>query len=87
MSASPRAAPGERTKTPSAKTPKCPICGKPAARDYRPFCGKRCADVDLGRWLGGRYAVPGEPVPREELGAEPEADAEPEAGDSPHPDR
>ena len=40
--------------------PKCPICGKPTARETRPFCSKRCADVDLGRWLTGRYVVPGE---------------------------
>ena len=36
----------------------CPICGKPAAEKFRPFCGKRCADVDLNRWLSGVYAVP-----------------------------
>ncbi|HEU0017321.1 MAG TPA: DNA gyrase inhibitor YacG [Methyloceanibacter sp.] len=46
----------------SAKRPKCPICGKPATQDYRPFCGKACADEDLRRWLGGRYVVPGEAV-------------------------
>ncbi|MGV1014530.1 MAG: DNA gyrase inhibitor YacG [Methyloceanibacter sp.] len=51
---------------PTRKTgPACPICGKPTAQDHRPFCSKRCADVDLGRWLGGRYAVPGEPVARD----------------------
>lgn len=38
--------------------PKCPICGKPMVREYGPFCSKRCADVDLQRWLSGRYAVP-----------------------------
>ena len=38
----------------------CPICGKPAAADYRPFCSRRCSDVDLQRWLSGRYAVPAE---------------------------
>ncbi|HEX3701338.1 MAG TPA: DNA gyrase inhibitor YacG [Phenylobacterium sp.] len=38
--------------------PKCPICGKPTELDYRPFCSKRCADVDLQRWLVGRYAIP-----------------------------
>jgi hypothetical protein len=37
---------------------KCPICGKPAAPEYRPFCSKRCADVDLQRWLSGVYAIP-----------------------------
>ena len=37
----------------------CPICGKPATLDSRPFCSPRCKDVDLHRWLGGRYAIPG----------------------------
>ncbi|GAA0299276.1 DNA gyrase inhibitor YacG [Rhodovulum strictum] len=36
----------------------CPICKKPAAPAYRPFCSRRCADVDLGKWLAGSYAVP-----------------------------
>src|SRR5579859_2663593 len=36
----------------------CPICGKPAAEGLRPFCSRRCADVDLGRWLTGVYRVP-----------------------------
>jgi endogenous inhibitor of DNA gyrase (YacG/DUF329 family) len=39
--------------------PKCPICGKPATPEYRPFCSRRCADVDLQRWFSGAYAVPG----------------------------
>ncbi|MFN3585738.1 DNA gyrase inhibitor YacG [Phenylobacterium sp.] len=38
--------------------PGCPICGKPVDPTYRPFCSKRCADVDLQRWLAGVYAVP-----------------------------
>jgi endogenous inhibitor of DNA gyrase (YacG/DUF329 family) len=36
----------------------CPICGKPGLMRYRPFCSKRCADIDLNRWLGGVYAIP-----------------------------
>jgi hypothetical protein len=36
----------------------CPICGKPALEKFRPFCGKRCADVDLHRWLSEVYVVP-----------------------------
>jgi endogenous inhibitor of DNA gyrase (YacG/DUF329 family) len=40
------------------QTPKCPICGKPEETRYRPFCSKRCSDVDLQRWFTGRYAVP-----------------------------
>ena len=41
------------------RTASCPICGKPAGEKFRPFCSKRCADVDLNRWLSGVYAVPG----------------------------
>lgn len=36
----------------------CPICARETARDYHPFCSRRCADVDLARWLTGAYAVP-----------------------------
>ena len=36
----------------------CPICGKPADPKARPFCSRRCADVDLHRWFSGSYAVP-----------------------------
>jgi endogenous inhibitor of DNA gyrase (YacG/DUF329 family) len=39
-----------------AKT--CPICGKPAVARHLPFCSRRCADIDLGRWLKGTYAIP-----------------------------
>ncbi len=38
----------------------CPICARPTDRAYRPFCSRRCADIDLGRWLSGGYAVPAE---------------------------
>lgn len=41
----------------------CPICREREVQpDYRPFCSKRCADIDLGRWFSGRYAVPGPPA-------------------------
>ena len=49
----------------------CPICGKPQVHAFRPFCSKRCADVDLARWLGGRYAIPAEAVEGEEARDEP----------------
>lgn len=56
---------------------KCPICGRETVAAYRPFCSRRCADVDLGRWLTGVYAIPaGEEEPAEE-----EA---PDAGAKPH---
>jgi endogenous inhibitor of DNA gyrase (YacG/DUF329 family) len=40
--------------------PPCPLCGKPRSLDYRPFCSRRCADLDLQRWLTGRYAIAGD---------------------------
>jgi uncharacterized protein len=43
---------------PNLRTKACPICGKPALETFRPFCSRRCADVDLNRWLSGVYAVP-----------------------------
>ena len=46
----------DMTTRPRAK--KCPICGKPAEHEFRPFCSKRCGDVDLNRWLSGTYTVP-----------------------------
>jgi endogenous inhibitor of DNA gyrase (YacG/DUF329 family) len=36
----------------------CPICAKSQVEAYKPFCSRRCADIDLGRWLNGGYAVP-----------------------------
>lgn len=39
---------------------RCPICQKPTVAEYRPFCSKRCADVDLARWLRGDYVIPGD---------------------------
>lgn len=36
----------------------CAICGKPAVARYRPFCSRRCADIDLGRWFAGGYGIP-----------------------------
>ncbi|MFM9940558.1 MAG: DNA gyrase inhibitor YacG [Hyphomicrobiaceae bacterium] len=38
---------------------RCPICAKPREPKYQPFCSKRCADVDLARWLGGNYVIAG----------------------------
>ena len=37
---------------------KCPTCGGPADAKARPFCLSRCADVDLGNWFQGKYAIP-----------------------------
>lgn len=54
----------------------CPICGRPPAPDYRPFCTRRCADVDLSRWLGGVYRIAVD---------DPGADAETEEAPPPPP--
>ena len=40
--------------------PPCPIC-KAGGRAYMPFCSKRCADIDLGKWFTNSYAIPGAP--------------------------
>ena len=40
------------------KTKRCPTCGADATSEARPFCSKHCADVDLGRWFQGAYAIP-----------------------------
>ncbi len=42
------------------KGAKCPICGKLRQQEYRPFCSKRCADIDLGHWFNEDYRVPAE---------------------------
>ena len=52
----------------------CPICAKPELPAYRPFCSKRCADVDLHRWLSGRYAVPAVEADDEDEAAPPRPD-------------
>ena len=69
--------PPEVSPTPvSAKRPACPICGKPADAHYRPFCSKRCADVDLNRWLGGVYAIPSGSAVEDEDGDSPTQERE-----------
>ncbi|MDR7125811.1 DNA gyrase inhibitor YacG [Pseudotabrizicola sp. 4114] len=51
----------------------CPICKKDTDPKYRPFCSRRCADVDLGRWLTESYAIP---APEGEEETPPELDDE-----------
>lgn len=46
--------------------PRCPVCKAPAAPRHMPFCSKRCADVDLHRWLAGVYRVPTNETPEDE---------------------
>ncbi len=68
-----------KPKAPVTKE-RCPLCGKPAATPHRPFCSRRCAELDLGRWLDGRYRIPTEEgpgeAPDEDAGATPDEDGE-----------
>ncbi|HEX2654215.1 MAG TPA: DNA gyrase inhibitor YacG [Xanthobacteraceae bacterium] len=47
---------------------RCPVCEKPADEAFRPFCSKRCSDIDLNRWLSGVYAVPATGTDEDEEG-------------------
>lgn len=58
----------------------CPICGKPADPKYRPFCSRRCADIDLARWLNESYRIPEAAAPEDEP-------PDPAPGDAPQPPR
>jgi endogenous inhibitor of DNA gyrase (YacG/DUF329 family) len=53
----------------------CPICSKPSEAKFTPFCSRRCADIDLSRWLKGSYAIPGGQAGDED-GDKPSRDAE-----------
>ena len=46
------------TVVPLYRPVKCPVCGKPSARETHPFCSRRCKDIDLNRWLSGSYVIP-----------------------------
>jgi hypothetical protein len=59
----------------------CPICAKTTDATYRPFCSRRCADVDLGRWLTGSYVIPGEAVENDTI---PDSDGDDAAPPSQH---
>ena len=58
----------------------CPMCGENTDRRYRPFCSRRCADRDLGRWMTGAYAIPAE----DEDAADDLRDTAPETPPRPH---
>jgi endogenous inhibitor of DNA gyrase (YacG/DUF329 family) len=51
--------------SPSSGRP-CPICGKTPVAQHTPFCSSRCRQVDLGRWLTGRYVVETEESPEDD---------------------
>jgi hypothetical protein len=53
----------EEKKTTKTVSSDCAVCGKPAEEKYKPFCSKRCADRDLGKWLNESYAIPASEPP------------------------
>ena len=53
----------------------CPLCDRDTVARYRPFCSRRCSDIDLSRWMTGAYAVP----------SEDEEDTPPQPPDPPMP--
>lgn len=73
---------GAKQEAPTRRARKkktCPICAKALSGNQqeqrcRPFCSKHCAEIDLGRWLEGRYAIEGPPVDR----AESDFDSDPD---------
>ena len=69
---------------PGAARGKCPICGRPTEQGYRPFCSRRCADVDLSRWLRGTYAIPDEAEDEDGDRPEPPAEDNGDPGRGPH---
>ena len=44
------------------KRVRCPACGGQSIYDpsnpYRPFCGERCKNLDLGAWASERFTLP-----------------------------
>ncbi len=58
---------GPRQGGPSARKGdgRCPVCEASVQHRFRPFCSKRCQDLDLGRWLRGTYRIPTEEAPGE----------------------
>lgn len=58
----------------------CPICKRPTEARWRPFCSQRCADVDLGRWVSGGYAIPTEEAPSDETPASGDGAADRDPG-------
>lgn len=68
------------TAEPKPRIPTCSICGEPMVEAYRPFCSARCANIDLARWLGGRYAIAGGTTDDEDEVARPSGPVDLDSG-------
>jgi uncharacterized protein len=60
---------------------RCPVCRAPTQQAARPFCSRRCADVDLSRWLSGGYVIQGTSADDDEDGDGADAPASPRSSD------
>ena len=47
----------ETPKKAAGKGASCPVCGKPAAAEHRPFCSDRCRLADLNKWFTGSFII------------------------------
>lgn len=54
----------------------CPVCGKPADPNFKPFCSQRCRQVDLNRWLSGTYRIPDAERPGSEADGKNQSESE-----------
>jgi len=77
----------QNRETAGAARGRCPICGKETQHASRPFCSRRCADIDLARWLGGSYAIAGGTQDADEDGDDAAAGATPLAAREHDPER
>ena len=71
----------EKPAVTPGKVKRCPICAAPMRRAYRPFCSRRCADLDLGRWVTGAYRIPTDETPDHDAWGEEPREGEPRDGD------
>jgi len=62
------------TTTTTETRGRCPICRKPTVQQFRPFCSRRCADIDLGHWFSESYAIPAKPEDEAEETLQPDED-------------
>ncbi|MEY2655753.1 MAG: hypothetical protein RLZZ524_2781 [Pseudomonadota bacterium] len=57
--------------TAAGPTVPCPTCRRPTLyrRDnpYRPFCGERCKQIDMGAWAAEDYRVEAPPPKAEDV--------------------
>ena len=64
---------GEKARVvPLRRKARCPVCSRPVEAEHRPFCSRKCTDMDLARWFGGAYRIPTEDEPDGEAAREDE---------------